>query len=313
MATSLKRLINLSSGITGPELANLGVTGTSLGITPSSLGIDQAEERIWKEVTDGSRRPYQIPTITTVNERNQSWWQIWAAGESWTNYHNYLTGNTQPDCERAFWFSLGTNTRQNTVGYATSSGYANGQIVYAKNSMVGNDSVHIAHNRNVSYSPFRLRTIFLRNHHPTLTKTVPMTGSYSNYWSSGYDGSGVTIGTPNANGSYNAVTDVNWTVPVNRTGGNSYYQWSFNVTIPPKTTVSVTQTNTMFYWQSGYVAWYLDQNMFYSLHDTFSDFWVQPDLKMTTAAVMYNDQDNQFNIKTSYKIWNRTGQMFGDR
>jgi hypothetical protein len=69
----------------------------------------------------------------------------------------------------------------------------------------------------------------------------------------------------------------------------------------------------MYYWQSGYVAWYLDQNMFYNLHDTFSDFWVQPDLKMTTAAVMYNDQDNQFNVKTSYKIWNRTGQMFGDR
>ncbi len=53
--------------------------------------------------------------------------------------------------------------------------------------------------------------------------------------------------------------------------------------------------------------------LFYDLHTTFSDFWVQPDLKMTHAAATYNDQDNQFNIKTSYKIWNRTAQMFGDR
>ena len=309
---SLDSLITLSSGLKAADLATIGVTGSALGITPESLGVTNAEDRLNKEVTDGTRRPYMIPSITTVNERYQSWWQIWSSGESWTSYYNYLTGTTQADCERAFWFSLGTNTRQNTVGYATSS-FENNRLIYAKNSVVGNDDVHIAHQRNASYSPFRLRTMFLRNHHPTLTKTVTMYGHYSNYWSSGHDGSGVCIGTPNVNGSYSAVTDINWTVPVNRTGGNSYYEWSFNVTIPPKTTVSVTQTNTMYYWQSGYVAWYLDSNMFYDLHTTFSDFWIQPDLKMTQAALQYNDQDNQFNIKTSYKIWNRTAQMFGNR
>jgi hypothetical protein len=309
---SLDTLLTLSSGIKASELGTLGVTGASLGITPASLGVVDAETRLFREVTDGTRRPWMIPSITTVNERNQSWWQVWSSGESWTSYYNYLTGTTQADCERAFWFSLGTNTRQNTVGYATSS-FDNNRIIYAKNSVVGNDDVHIAHGRNQSYSPFRLRTMFLRNHHPTLQKSVTMYGSYSNYWSSGHDGSGVCIGTPNANGSYNAVTDINWTVPVNRTGGNSYYQWSWTVTIPAKTTVSVTQTNTMYYWQSGYVHWYLDQNMFYDLHTTFSDFWIQPDLKMTHAALTYNDHDNQFNIKTSYKIWNRTAVLFGDR
>lgn len=309
---SLDSLITLSSGLKASDLAAIGVNGASLGITPESLGVTNAEDRLFREVTDGTRRPYMIPTITTINERNQSWWQIWAAGESWTNYHNYLTGSQQADCERAFWFSLGTNTRQNTVGYATSS-FDNNRLIYAKNSVVGNDDVHIAHQRNSSYSPFRLRTIFLRNHHPTLQKTVTMYGHYSNYWASGYDGSGVCIGTPNTNGSYSTVTDINWSVPANRTGGNSYYEWSFNVTIPAKTTVAVVQTNTMYYWQSGYVAWYLDSNMFYDLHTTFSDFWIQPDLKMTQAALTYNDHDNQFNIKTSYKIWNRTALLFGNR
>lgn len=309
---SLDSLITLSSGLKASDLAAIGVNGTSLGITPESLGVVDAESRLFREVTDGTRRPYMIPTITTVNERNQSWWQIWSSGESWTGYYNYLTGTTQADCERAFWFSLGTNTRQNTVGYATSS-FDNNRLIYAKNSVVGNDDVHIAHGRNSAYSPFRLRTIFLRNHHPTLQKTVTMHGSYSNYWASGHDGSGVCIGTPNTSGNYNTVTDVNWTVPVNRTGGNSYYQWSWSVTIPARTTVAVVQTNTMYYWQSGYVHWYLDQNMFYNLHTTFDDFWIQPDLKMTQAALTYNDHDNQFNIKTSYKIWNRTALLFGNR
>jgi len=155
--------------------------------------------------------------------------------------------------------------------------------------------------------------MFLRNHHPTLAKTVSMWGHYSNYWASGHDGSGVCIGTPNTSGNYNTVTDISWTVPVNRTGGNSYYEWSWNVTIPAKTTVVVVQTNTMYYWQSGYVHWYLDSNMFYDLHTTFSDFWIQPDLKMTQAALQYNDQLNEYNVKSSWRVWARTAEMFGNR
>jgi hypothetical protein len=310
----LNSLITLSSGLKAADLATIGVNGAALGITPASLGVVDAESRIFKEVTDGSRRPYAIPSINTVNERRQAWWQIWANSDPWTNYHNYLTGSTQADCERAFWFGLGVNTRQNTVGYNTQSDlHGIGQITWAKNSVMGGDSVHIAHNRDTAYSPFRSRVMFLRNHHATLTKTVTMYGHYTNYWASGYDGSGVAIGTPNNNGSYNAVTDINWTVPVNRTGGNSYYEWSWNVAIPPKTTVAVVQTNTMYYWQSGYVAWYLDSNVFYDLHTTFSDFWVQPDLEMTHAASIYNDQLNEFNVKNSYRIWKRTAEMFGDR
>ncbi len=292
-------------------MANLNTIKTNQsGI---SLNISQAEDRLFKEVTDGSRRPYMIPTITTINERNQTWWQTWANGESWTNYHNYLTGaGSNADSERAFWYSLGTNNRQNTVGYSSMS-YENNRLVYAKNSQVGNDDVHIAHNRNTAYSPFRLRTIFLRNHHPTAAQSISMWGHYSNYWASGYDGSGVCVGYPNANGSYNAVTDINWSVPVNRTGGNSYYEWSWGITIPARTTVAVTQTNTMYYWQSGYVAWYLDSNMFYNLDSTFSNFWVQPDLKMTHAAHTYNDQNNEYNVRNSYRIWRRTAELFGDR
>jgi len=61
---SLDSLITLSSGLKAADLATIGVTGASLGITPASLGVVDAESRMFREVTDGSRRPYMIPTIT---------------------------------------------------------------------------------------------------------------------------------------------------------------------------------------------------------------------------------------------------------
>jgi hypothetical protein len=278
-----------------------------------SLNIQQAEERLFKEVTDGSRRPFQIPTITTINNRTNVWAYNWAAGESWTNYHNYLTGAGEPDMERAFWYSLGTNNRQNTLSYSAQHPDRSGRVEYAINSVAGGESQFTSWSNNTSYGPMRFRTLFLRNFHPTLTKSVTMYGHYSNYWSAGYEGSGVTIGTPNTQ-NYAGCTRVNWSVPVNRSSGNSYYTWSWNVSIPPLRTVAVVQANSMWFWtsSSGQYVWG-DINKFYDLHTTFNDFWVQPDLKMTHAAATYNDHDNQFNSYTAHKIWNRTSQLFGDR
>lgn len=278
-----------------------------------SLNIQQAEDRLFKEVTDGTRRPYMIPTITSVQNRYNVWAYQWTNGEPWTNYYNYLTGAGEPDCERAFWFSLGTNTRQSTLSYSgTDLGSSYGDIQYATNTVVGGEALHGTWNISGSYGPMRFRTIFLRNYHPTLTKSVTMYGHYSNYWSAGYEGSGVTVGTPNAQ-NYASTTRVNWTVPANRSSGNSYYTWSWNVSIPPLRTVAVVQANSMYLKHSGNEYKWADINKFYDLHTTFSDFWVQPDLKMTQAANTYNDHDNQFNTYTAHKIWNRTSELFGDR
>lgn len=292
-------------------MANLNTIKTNQsGI---SLNIQQAEERLFKEVTDGSRRPYHIPTITTVNNRRNVWGYNWANSESWTNYYNYLTGAGEPDCERAFWWSLGTNNRQSTLSYSSQHPDRSGVVEYAVNTVAGGESQFTSWSNDTSYGPMRFRTMFLRNFHPTLTKSVTMYGHYSNYWSAGYEGSGVTIGTPNTQ-NYAGCTRVNWTVPTNRSSGNSYYTWSWNVSIPPLRTVAVVQANSMWYWtsSSGQYVWG-DINKYYDLHTTFSDFWVQPDLKMTQAAATYNDHDNQFNSYTAHKIWNRTATMFGDR
>lgn len=279
-----------------------------------SLNISQAEDRLWKEVTDGSRRPFSIPTITTVNFRQNVWQYNWSTGEAWTNYHNYLTGaGSSADPERALWYALGTNNRQNTLGYSSTDDRTNGALQWAKNSVIGGEAQYNTITNNTSYGPFRSRVMFLRNYHATNTQSVTMYGHYNNYWSAGYEGSGVAIGTPNVNNSYSTVSDVSWSVPVNRTGGNSSYTWSWNVSIPARTTVAVVQTNSMYYWQNsgGYQWW--DANKFYDLHTTFSNFWVQPDMKMTWAAWTYNDHNNEFNSRNSYRLWRRTAELFGER
>jgi hypothetical protein len=310
-------LNNFLVGQSGLDLSNLisqtGLSGVSLGVTRESLGITSAIDEVYKEVTDGSRTPYSIPSITSVNLRANSWQDGWSSSESWTNYYNYLSQSPNNNAERAFWYGLGTNNKQNTQSYSGMHGNDSGTLQYATNSVVGTDGMTSTISNDTSYGPFRVRVMFLRNHHPTASQSTTMWGHYSNYWSSGYEGSGVGIGTPNANGSYNNVSQVSWTSPVNRTGGNSAYTWSFGVTIPAQTTVAVVQTNSMYYWtNSGGYKWF-DLNKFYNLNNTFSNQWIQPDIRMTHAAHQYNDFDNASSSLVAHKIWNRTGFLFGDR
>jgi len=305
----LNSVLTLGSGLKAADLATIGVTGSALGITPASLGVVDAESRLFREVTDGTRRPFSIPTIKSLHMRNSGWSYNFSSGDAWTNYHNYLTGaGSNADSERAFWFGLGTNTRQNTLNYSETGD--NRVIEYATNSVVGGFELTSGLDNRSNYCPMIFRTMFIRNFHPTLSKTITMWGHYSNYWSAGYEGSGVAIGTPNVNGSYAAVTDINWSVPVNRSSGNSNYTWSWNVTIPAKTTVVVVQANTGYYWRSNQ---YLQNNKFYDLHNTFTDFWVQPDHKMTQSAALYNDVNNEYNVRNSYRVWQYAAAQFGDR
>lgn len=303
---SLDSLLTLSSGLKGADLATIGINGSSLGITPASLGVTNAEDRLFKEVTDGSRRPHMIPTISSMTYRNGGWSYGWSSGEAWTSYYAYH--NSEPDAERSFWMALGTNSRNNTLSYSDVG--ENRVIEYATNSTVGGfEMISILDNRS-NYNPIRFRLMFIRNHHPTLTKTVTVWGHYTSYWSSGHEGSAFAWGIPNVNGSYNNVTRINWTTPGQRTGGNSNYTWSHARAIPPKTTIVAMQVSSGYYWRSNQ---HMMNNKFYELNSTFSDFWIQPDLKMTQAASVYNDQLSEFNVYNAYRVWNKTAELFGDR
>jgi len=309
---SLDTLLTLSSGIKASELAGLGVTGTALGITPTSLGVKTGIDNEFREVTDGTRFPYHIPTIYTINDRNPIWSGAWQTGDGWGQYINYMSNTT--DHERNFHMALGRHNRQNTNSYSSVNNRAHAVLQFARGNVVGGGQVH-NHMEDVSYQGFSMRSMFIRNFHPTLSKTITMSGWYANYWYNGYEGSAMYYGIPTGAGRlYSQATGMTWTTMNNRSGGNSNYTWTGTMTIPPLTTAFFCQTSTYLWWQGGYGGKALEVNKLYDLNATFSDYWVQPDMRMTMTAMNYTDlDDTAYNGYSSHRLWNRCATLYGDR
>jgi hypothetical protein len=310
---NLNSLITAQSGLTGAGLASLGVTGTALGITPASLGVKSMLDNEFQEVTDGSRFPYHIPTIYTINDRNPIWSGAWNTGDGWGAYYNYMNSNT--DHERNFHMALGRHNRQNTTSYSSVNNRAHNLLQYAKGNVVGGGQVH-NHMEDSGYQGFSMRSMFIRNFHPTLAKTITMSGWYANYWAQGYEGSAMYYGIPtNSSGTaYSTVTGMTWTTMANRSSGNSNYTWTGTMTIPAGKTAFFCQTSTYLWWQGGYGGKALEVNKLYDLQNTFADKWIQPDMRMTMTAHNYADlDDTTFNGYTSHRLWNRCATIYGDR
>jgi hypothetical protein len=309
----LNSLITASSGITGAGLANLGVTGTSLGITPASLGVKSMLDNEFQEVTDGSRFPYHIPTIYTINNRNPTWQGAWSSGDGWGAYYNYM--NSTSDHERNFHMSHGKHNRQQTNSYSSVENRAHNVIQYAKGNVVGGGQVHNIM-EDSAYQGFSMRSMYLRNFHPTDAKTITVYGWYANYWAQGYEGSAMYYGIPTytAGKKYSQATGMTWTTMANRSSGNSTYTWSGTMTIPAQQTAFLCQTSTYYWWQGGYGGKALEVNKFYDLHTTFADKWIQPDMRMTMTAHNYADlDDTAYNGYSSHRLWNRCATIYGDR
>lgn len=303
-------------------MANLS---KELGIKSAVNGLDQGG--LWKEVTDGSRFPYSIPTIYTVHQRLNTQHYHWQSSDNiWTSYHNYMAnGNDHP---RAFWWCL-NDIRLNNDGHSDGSlenwDHATMRhIQYAGSRQVGSiDTQFHGHPHGNSNNPIQYRQMYLRNYHPTNPYNVTVYGNYSNGWASGHDGSSLILWMPNANGSYAAATGGSWTTLANRSSPNNMNNtWTGSFTIQPSTTVVVQQSNTMYYWTNGSeIKKCSAQNVFYRLEDTFganydSQYWIQPDHRMLfTAATFSNPGENSYNTATDqvYKIWNRAAELYGNR
>jgi hypothetical protein len=297
--------------------ATSGVSQSSLGLTPEALGV-KPPIQLYKEVTDGSRIPYHMPSIYSVNHRGNAMMgnYSWTSGDSWTSFYTYLTGTQPWDAERAFWYALGTY-RLSNESQKSFWDPANHRLDWGGNNMSGtNNSRMHTYPQNTSYGPFGSRVMFIRNFHPTVTKSVPIWFLCSVRWASGHDGAGLQVGIPN-NTTYSTSNTVAWTNLATNTGSNPTnvgMSGSFNLA-PGKTAV-VLGCNTFYYWTdtSNNYHWN-NNNAFYNLQATFADRWIQPDMRLTIAAATYNEVDNQNYTSTidSYKVWNRAAELYGDR
>jgi hypothetical protein len=186
---------------------------------------------------------------------------------------------------------------------------------FARGNVAGGGQVHNIM-EDSGYQGFSMRSMFIRNFHPTLSKTITISGWYANYWAQGYEGSAMYYGIPvNSSGTaYSTVTGITWTTITQRTGGNSTYTWTGTMTIPPQKTAFLCQTSTYYWWQGGYGGKALEVNKLYDLDTTFSDKWIQPDMRMTMTAMNYADlDDSAYNGYSSFRLWNRCATLYGDR
>lgn len=295
-----------------------GISAATLNVTAASLGVKQPIE-LYKEVTDGSRIPYHIPSIYSVNHRGNAMMgnYSWTNSDSWTNFYTYLTGTQPWDAERAFWHSLAAYRLQNE-SHKTYWSAATKRLDWGTNNQSGTSHSRMqTYPQNTSYGPFGSRIMFIRNFHPTLTKTVSVWGLVSIRWASGYDGAGLQVGIPN-NTTYASSTSVSWSNLATNTGSspsNAGISGSFQLA-PGKTAV-VLLCNTFYYWTDTGNNYHWDEtNCFYNLQGTFNnDFWIQPDMRLTMAAHGFSEHNNGNYTSTidSHKIWNRAAELYGDR
>lgn len=304
------------------QTGNSGRYLTTDGSSASWAELTQPEsEFLGLEQTSGGSRKF-IAAIHSANDRQNNSLYQWSSGGPWTTIYGY-GANGQVDAEQWSWLGMGFwqpgENASSTWGERGkgASGGNNKTFLTSEGRSIGWQSMHDSWARTTSYNPVSVLMMPVRNFHPSSSKTITIYGQYSNYWSSGYDGSSLWSYAPGSNGTY-SISSGTWNLLTNRSSGNSYgYTWSANVTIPAQTTYMIMQVSTMYYWtsNSSYYNWY-DWNRFYNLDTTFSDPYIQCDARIINA-IRYGDL-YQYGIQSSssyqfYRVYQAAADMYGNR
>jgi len=263
------------------------------------------------EVTDASRKPYSIPFIYSHISRANGNLGSWSSGDGWTTFYTY-GGAGEPDAERGFWYNTGGH-REDTYSYANY--YTHPTLQWVKFDEATHDFTRIYPTSRSDYTDVMFKMIFLRNYDPSNQRSVTMYAGGTSAWSSGYDGGSFWVGTPNAT-TYSATTRINWSNQYSYTSATSNWNNSYTVTIPAGRTVAVMlMTSGQLVGGTTNLYTYRIGSYFYSLHTAFnSSFWIQPDYRLTHAALTYSDIGNfEYTSYTAHRVWNRAAELFGDR
>ena len=304
------------------QSGNNGRYLTTNGASPSWAALDvQKPDFLGLEQTSGGTRKF-IAAIYSQNDRQNNSLYQWSSGGPWTTIYGY-GANGQADAEQWSWLGLGfwqPGENASSVWGERSkgqSGAGNKNFLTSEGRSIGNQQMHDTYARSTSYNPVSVMLMPVRNFHPSATKTITVYGQYSNYWSSGYDGSSIWQYAPGSNGTY-SISSGTWSLLTNRSSGNSYgYTWSVSVSIPPQTTYMIMQVSTMYYWTSNYNYYcFYDWNRFYNLETTFSDPYIQCDARMVNA-MRFGDL-YQYGMTASsgyqfYRVYQATADMYGNR
>ena len=265
-----------------------------------------------KYASASTTAPVVYPTLVAFNERSNS-----AHGPNFSSstptYGNVIYSQISTDAAASpILYHLLMGDFQTVGGTrATAS-----ETIYGTKAETGYTNTWLVSNNQTSYGPFMMSLMFARN--PTNTAiTTAMTDYTSSYWSSGYDGSGRCMYTPN---SHNYASVTNCAHSSLWTSTNSSYSFGINatVTVPANQTVALMHCATAMYWTSFSSGghWYVNYR---PQTATMWSSGLVPDLKMHAAAQQLRDTEiwpngmgetNGTAILT--KIYNMAGEAFGE-
>ena len=263
--------------------------------------------------TARSGNPYSIPCIVSYWPRqNNSPNGGWSSSGYWTTFYGYQSS---------------TNDAIQKYGFArpfaaTKGSYTNGtyshdhhKLIYAKNKSVGfcgNGTQ--AGGSSTNYMPISFLLMYIKNVSNS-TAALNIYSTYSNYWSSGHDGSSCIVWYPNTATKSN-VSSVSYSTIWSRTSSNSVYSDNGSFSVSPGMTVAVIQSVTNQYhttFSSGTHATQI--NLIHNLQTTFNSSF-EPDYEMTASVMMQNTHSmgGSYYTSTSHiaNDWVRCAELFGN-
>lgn len=269
------------------------------------------EPTFYREITDGSRRPYAIPTFYSANYTYNNW-QRNTTSDAWTTAD--ARTSSQAAAESMLWNALGGHSRGQ--GYANSLNEAEPILQWAKHDVADIFRWNYQYNySSASSETVRMsRVIFLRNFHPTSAQSITWYSGGTSTWSNGSGGSGASILTPNAS-NYAGTTGMSHTNLWSYAGSTSDNNSSYSFSIPAQRTVALIMGNSYYYYTNSSSHFvYMTHNYTYNLQ-AWNNNWIQPDIRLTLAAQTFNGSGWSSNTSQyqSHNIWQWAALQYGDR
>ena len=147
-------------------------------------------------------------------------------------------------------------------------------------------------NNNTSYGPMMAGLMFVRNI-TTSAQTLTFQSSQASYWSSGYDGVGVSAYVFNSD-TLSTVTGVSWTNLYSYTGSSNVHNSGCSISVPAGRTVALLFSQTMHYWTTFSSGGHWLYHMGVDWGSTFDDSSPKfaADLRTTASFYALRDMDS---------------------
>lgn len=311
--------------------SNTGVTRLPIGSNNQVL-VSDGTVPYWATPIAGSppflasEGPDNIGAVYTAVNRADNQMGFYSSGP-WTTFNAYQIGSSSSTSIQAFNMASGdgyTNGGSNIKYSGSNPGNNERQLVWATANRVGSSyrPVHEPNDSSPSnYTPLSFMLMPVRNMTGSgITRTIYW--AFSNYWSSGYEGSSLGVYVPNST-TYSGTSSGSWSNYISATSGYNAVTngLSASVYFPPNKTVLIMTCASAYYYTQSYNYTYgqyssscYDTNMFYNLNNWLYDTSLVVDMRMLgTLAYSNFARIGAYTSDNAYLAYTTAATIYGDR